>query len=462
MKKMITSALLIVILAVNSFPQFSTIHSFNGSEGYMPFGKLYSDGVFLYGTSYAGGTNGLGSVYKTYPDGTGMTSLHSFDGSIDGSNPYFGALIYDGIYLYGMASTGGVNNKGTIFRIKPDGTSFLKIFDFDGSTSGNQPMGSLFFDGTDLFGMTKSGGANNLGTLFKIKPDGTGYSTLVDFDGITTGSGPEGSLVSDGTFLYGATLTGGTSDMGVLFKLLPTGSGFVKLLDFDGTPTGRFAGTPIFDGTYLYGMTRIGGTYDDGTIYKILPDGTGYVKLMDFNDALSNTGRNPYGSLTIGGSYLYGSAAYGGVNDEGAIFKIMPDGSGYQNIFDFDIIPNGNFPFGSVSSDGYFIYGTTSEGTATNGGTIFKYQFAGMNVENNSPMNIQAFPNPVADVLNLTFSENKENIQLIILNSLGQEVYSLKLNYIYPNKNYSFDLSNLNPGIYYLDIEKARLQIIKK
>lgn len=55
---------------------------------------------------------------------------------------------------------------------------------------GSSPFGSLFSDGTFLYGMTKNGGINNKGTIFKIMPDGTGYVKLLDFDGATTGQYP--------------------------------------------------------------------------------------------------------------------------------------------------------------------------------------------------------------------------------------------------------------------------------
>ena len=51
----------------------------------------------------------------------------------------------------------------------------------------------------------------------------------------------------------------------------------------------------IFDGTYLYGMTANGGANSDGVIFKILPDGTSYNKLLDFSGAAN--GQNPFGSL---------------------------------------------------------------------------------------------------------------------------------------------------------------------
>src|SRR4051812_49788877 len=78
-----------------------------------------------------------------------------------------------------------------------------KLIDFAGTTNGSQPQGSLYFDGTYLYGMTYIGGSANWGTICKIKPDGTGYVKLLDFLHLTNGSNPTGALISDGTYLYG-------------------------------------------------------------------------------------------------------------------------------------------------------------------------------------------------------------------------------------------------------------------
>jgi uncharacterized repeat protein (TIGR03803 family) len=115
-----------------------------------------------------------------------------------------------------------------IFKIKSDGTGYSKLLDFAGAVNGSTPPGSLIFDGTFLYGMTYAGGVNDSGTIFKIMPDGTGYSKLLDFSGAVNGSYPNGSLISDGTFLYGMTRNGGANDNGTVFKLNPAGMGITE------------------------------------------------------------------------------------------------------------------------------------------------------------------------------------------------------------------------------------------
>ncbi len=86
---------------------------------------------------------------------------------------------------------------------------YEKILDFEGATNGsNAYYGSLASDGTFLYGMTEYGGINNIGVIFKIMPDGSGYVKLLDFDGTLHGSYPAGSLIYINNFLYGMAANG--------------------------------------------------------------------------------------------------------------------------------------------------------------------------------------------------------------------------------------------------------------
>ncbi|MEQ1588255.1 MAG: choice-of-anchor tandem repeat GloVer-containing protein, partial [Cyclobacteriaceae bacterium] len=302
------------------------------------------------------------------------TKLLDFAGTSNGGAPN-ASLISDGTFLYGMTTTGGTSDLGTIFKIKLDGTGYAKLLDFTGAANGRSPGGSLFSDGTFLYGVTSGGGANNRGTIFKIMPDGTGYVELSNFSGAANGSIAVGTLTSVGAFLYGMTYQGGTNNRGTIFKIMPDGTGYAKLLDFTGAANGELPqGSLISDGTFLYGMTTEGGTNDLGTIFKIMPDGTGYVKLLDFASAAN--GNLPYGSLISDGIFLYGMASGGGTNSIGTIFKIMPDGSGFTKLLDFAGAVNGSSPYGSLISDGSFLYGMTNQGGLNSEGTVFKYSIA--------------------------------------------------------------------------------------
>jgi len=401
--------------------QYTKLLDFEGAtNGSSPGHSLFSDGTFLYGMTTYGGTNNVGTIFKIMPNGTGYLKLLDFAGATNGSYPY-GSLISDGTFLYGMTYLGGTDNRGTIFKIMPNGDGYIKLFDFAGATSGGYPRGSLISDGTFLYGMTLTGGTNNLGTIFKIMPNGTGYIKLADFAGATNGSYPEGALISDGTFLFGMTRGGGTNDMGTIFKIMPDGTGYAKLLDFAGTTNGLNPyGSLISDGTFLYGMTVKGGTNDQGTIFKIMPDGTGYINLLDFAGATD--GGYPYGSLISDGIFLYGMTYYGGTINMGTIFKIMPNGTGYAKLLDFTST-NGRHPEGSLISDGTFLYGMTLIGGINNMGTVFKYQHSTVGLsEYNVPDGFTIYPNPNNGKFSIETSEAK--YALDIFNLHGEKVYS--------------------------------------
>jgi uncharacterized repeat protein (TIGR03803 family) len=243
-------------------------------NGGSPLGSLISDGTYFYGLTSIGGANtvsnsyGDGTVFKMKSDGSDFALLHSFNDTT-GSAPN-GSLISDGTFLYGMTAYGGIGGAGVIFKIKPDGTNFSKLLDFTNDTlHGTVPNGSLVFDGKFLYGMTYAGGSNDMGTVFKIKTDGSGYVKLLDFTGLN-GSLPKGSLILDRNVLYGMTSEGGLNNMGVVFKLNPEGCRYTTLLDFAGEENGATPyGDLLSDGTFLYGMTSAGGTTNNGTVFKI-------------------------------------------------------------------------------------------------------------------------------------------------------------------------------------------------
>jgi len=378
MKKLIF-VLMLAIIGLSANAQCTKLFDFTKTTGYgFYFNSLYTDGAFLYGMTVDGGTYNYGTIFKIKPDGSGYVKLLDFDGRTNGNSPV-GVLISDGTYMYGMTQSVG-KSRGTIFKIKPDGSNYVKLFDFADYKSGWGPLGFLTSFKGQLYGMTSLGGTKAKGTAFKIKPDGSGFEEIMDFYSIENGYKPRGALISDGRFLYGMTLEGGLTNesgdnkygYGTVFRMKPDGSGFEKLMDFTGA-NGRFPeGSLISDGTFLYGMTEMGGQYDGGTVFKIKPDGNGYTQLLEF--AGIENGSCPYGSLYYDGDFLYGTTRFGGKNGDGTAFKIKPDGSGYVKLLDFKNDETGRQPIGSLVSDGVFLYGMTMSGGKNDKGTIFKIQ----------------------------------------------------------------------------------------
>jgi len=254
--------------------------------------------------------------------------LHSFAGGAgDGAYPYGGSLIQSGPTLYGMTTYGGSSNLGTIFKIGLDGTGFSLLHSFaSGGSDGYLPEGSLIQDGSTLYGMTAYDGSSDGGTVFKVGIDGTGYSLLHTFTGgASEGRVPYGSLIQSGSTLYGMTAGGGSGDIGTIFKIGTDGTGFSLLHSFTGGDGGSPNGSLIQSGSTLYGMTRIRGSfYDSGTVFQIRTDGTGFNLLHTFTGFSNGDGAAPYGSLLKIGPTLYGMTSSGGSGiGVGIIFSLV-------------------------------------------------------------------------------------------------------------------------------------------
>jgi uncharacterized repeat protein (TIGR03803 family) len=207
------------------------------------------------------------------------------------------------------------------------GGGYTNLHAFAGGTNdGANPMGDLTLGGTNFYGMTQQGGSNNLGTVFRMNTNGTGYTNLHSFAGYPNdGAGPPGSLTLDGSTLYGMTQEGGpnAARLGTVFKMNTDGSGYTNLHFFAGG-TGDGA-TPIGSLTlangWLYGMTSVSGASNKGTVFRVSTDGRSYTNFHPFAGG-TNDGATAYGSLMLNGSTLYGMTYYGGTNNAGVVFTL--------------------------------------------------------------------------------------------------------------------------------------------
>ena len=308
----------------------------NTGDGAGPwYSTLTPIGTNLYGMTTGGfATNGNwgGVLFQIQADGSGYTNLHTFASTVDDGRTPYGSLTLVGTNLYGMTYAGGTNNGvgGVIFQIQTDGSGYTNLHSFAGGAGdGWAPYGNLTLaaDGTTLYGMTWQGGASGNGVIFRIQADGSGYTNLHEFAGGTDdGQEPRGSLTlsTDGTTLYGTTEWGGVSNVGVIFQIYTDGSGYTNLYSF-GSSTNS-GGNPNSDltlsGTNLYGTAQGGGAYGEGVIFKIHTDGSGYTNLHNFAGGAGDGGE-PLGSLMLSGATLYGMTfGGGGISNNGVVFAL--------------------------------------------------------------------------------------------------------------------------------------------
>jgi uncharacterized repeat protein (TIGR03803 family) len=201
----------------------SVLYKFtNGPDGSAPQSRLILDSAGnLYGTTSSGGNCfNCGAVFKLTPSPAGatITVLHSFAGGSDGAQP-LGGLVRDSAgNLFGTTFYGGSSGLGTVFKIDTAGNK-TTLHDFTGS-EGAYPQGDLLLHGGTLYGVSYQGGTSLVGTVYKM--DKSGHPTVLhNFTG-ADGAYPLAGVIwgSDGN-LYGTTGGGGASNNGTVFRLVP-------------------------------------------------------------------------------------------------------------------------------------------------------------------------------------------------------------------------------------------------
>ena len=179
--------------AQSTTPVISTLAAFYPSQ---PTGNLIRgpDGA-LYGTAAYTSTAAGGVIYRVALDGSSVTTQYQLSPSNDGINPAGGVTLGSDGFLYGTTKFGRSGDSagaGTIFKLKPDGTSFAVIHRLDDVTTTNGiaknvqgafPEAELT-EGSDtyMYGVARNGGANGTGTMFKVSRDGTDFQVLHTFD----------------------------------------------------------------------------------------------------------------------------------------------------------------------------------------------------------------------------------------------------------------------------------------
>ena len=344
-----------------------TLVTFDVTNGLLPFlgSPVQAGDGDLYGTTYEGGANGKGTIFKLTPAGA-LTTIYSFN-TTDGAFPAGSLLLATNGYLYGTTWEGGTGTVGTVFRITPAG-ALTSLHSFDSTDGALCSSGLIQATNGDLYGTTYNGGTNNLGTIFKITPAGV-FTSLHSF-AAAEGATPYAGLIqgTDG-YLYGTTYQGGANNVGTVFKVTMAGV-LTTLYSFtvsltDGTHP--YAALVQASNGLLYGSTSSGGASGYGTIFSITPEGA----LTTLHSFAVLDGDNPESRLiqATDGS-LYGTTGGGGTTGNGTIFKITLAGS-FTSLYSF-IGANGALPLGGLvqHTDGAF-YGTTYQGGADNDGTVF-------------------------------------------------------------------------------------------
>jgi uncharacterized repeat protein (TIGR03803 family) len=263
--------------------------------------------------------------------------------------------------LYGTTTGGGANDWGTIYRIKR-GSEYQVMHEFTGALGGVPQHGLVQASDGNLYGVTSLGGQFNEGVLYRFSPRGR-YVIVDDFG---NGKGKEASSLmqaSDGR-LYGTTTSGGRFNEGTIFRVnaggrIDTVFSFSKQ-QYQGL---AFPSNKLVEATdgNLYGVTYRGGVNNTGAVYRFGRGGDFQV-VYSFGAAGSGDGNLPNGPLTQGtDGALYGVTYEGGASNYGTVFRLTLDGQ--QSLFYEFSRPVGIWPQGPLARDELGnLYGTAQSG----------------------------------------------------------------------------------------------------
>jgi len=371
-----------IALAVPCAAQtFQTLYSFPGDASQ---GALIYKGVTLdtsgnaYGTAALGVNNcpdsidsdfGCGSVFQLSATNK-LNLLVTFKGP-NGASPS-GNLTLKGTNLYSTTPLGGANNDGTLFEVRTDGTHFKLLHQFDG-TDGDGPGTLPVFDKTgDLFSTTPYGGPaftgpqTGFGVLYEFTKVGN-YIVDHDFSGGTDGGQPERPVMDKSGNIYAGTQIGGSCDSsssgcGVVFEYTPSTGNFQVLHTFATLDGSAPAISGIDSKGNILGISFSGGANGDGTLWELTPKqggGYNYKKLWDFTGGAD--GSNPYTPQLTPGDVLYGASIFGGTDGYGVLWSFARK-TGVVQLHSFSG-SDGAFPSGTpVINKSGAVIGTTRDG----------------------------------------------------------------------------------------------------
>jgi uncharacterized repeat protein (TIGR03803 family) len=245
----------------------TVLHNFGlGSDGAQPRqGLARTTAGMIFGSTRIGTPNNAGNIFQLKADGTYTAFYHFLSGN-DGHCPYSGITrdAHGNIYGTTWGGNSGGNPTGSVFKLTPTGV-LKTLYVFKNQNDGEWPDVAPTVDGVgNVYGVSRRKDGNNYaGAIWKIDPQGN-FTVLYNLNGTPDGSNgatdgyfPNAPLVigADGN-LYGTTLQGGTSGYGVLFRITPSGTyavvhNFTYVTGDGANPSGSL----VVNGSKIYGGT---------------------------------------------------------------------------------------------------------------------------------------------------------------------------------------------------------------
>ena len=213
----------------------TVLEDLSPSTGTEPSGTpMQASNGFLYGLTKHGGSIGDGALYKFNLSTSVYAKQADFQDAATGSLPLGSLVEATNGKLYAMAEYGGQFTYGTLFEYDPANASLFVMVHFDGLNKGSYPAGTLLeYDDNKLYGMCTSGGVYDAGTLFVFDAISGVCTKVHDFNPANDGYKPYSTLMrASNNKIYGTTTRGGAYDSGVLFQYDPGTGEYMIMHEF--------------------------------------------------------------------------------------------------------------------------------------------------------------------------------------------------------------------------------------
>ena len=323
-----------VVEQVHGTSTLNVLAQFNGANGAEPiYGVTLDSAGDLFGVTFMGGANQIGTIWELPVGSNTITALASFPApvnAIGGIKPTGGLVVDSRGNHFGLGLGGtlpdGQSGQGVIYEWSPDSSQIQTLAVFNG-VNGSQPEGTLLDENGVLLGAA-SGGLNGIGTAFELN-DGS-IQTVANFTPDVQGLGtPIGGLTIDQSGnLYGYSQNGvyevaaGTSAVKSL----------ARLINLSGTNDARGV-WPLEVDSFgdLFGVTDDGGTFNQGTAFEIQQGSGKAVILFSFGGIDRNDETipaTPNGGLVVDGNGdFFGVTQAGGDSGTGYFYELSPTGA---------------------------------------------------------------------------------------------------------------------------------------
>lgn len=353
---------------------YKVLYNFNIDEGRFPQGGLIFHNNALYGVTYEGGKNRNGTIYSFDLNSKRIYILHNFYGKNEYSN--IGTktkMILYGNSLFGLIERGGKFDKGTLYELNLNDTTYNTRIDFDDNI-GTYPLASLTVTSTGvLVGSTTKGYNSKDGKIFEYNPVSQKFKILLSFDKVEGNFLQSEMLIVNDSILIGVTSYGGNNGAGVIFEYNLNRNTYSPKFHFSKEKTGTISKGQLCKtvDNDIYGLLSEGGSYKCGTLFKYKFDTKELNIVLEFTKYQGYDFDN--GLTILNKNIILGLSKSGGENSKyGNIFCFDLSKFQYNQLLNFQYSPHGKKPIGDLIYFKDFIYGVTQNGGKDDMGTIFR------------------------------------------------------------------------------------------